>query len=155
MVTKTGSVTNAKVVRGVDPSLDQEAMRVVESMPTWTPGKNYGENVNVAFTIPINFVLQAASPKETKPAVDQAVQKYELIIVPNPTKNKAMITLKGSDSTNKLDVSIYDSYGKLISKESKNGPTFTISVTKLTTGTYLVVASDGTKQYQGHLVVNH
>lgn len=155
VVTKTGSVTNAKVARGVDPSLDQEAIRVVESLPTWKPGKQNGENVNVSYTLPINFKLQKGSDEATKPAVDQTTQKHELIIVPNPTSDKAMITLKGSESKNNLDVSVYDSYGKMIMKESKNGPTFTLSVAKLTTGTYLVVATDGTIQFQGHLVVNH
>ena len=57
VVAKDGSVTNAKVIRGVDPSLDKEAKRIVESMPKWKPGKQNGENVEVAFTVPINFKL--------------------------------------------------------------------------------------------------
>jgi len=51
-------VKNAKVVRGVDPSLDQEALRVVNSLPTWKPGKQKGKEVAVSYTVPINFVLQ-------------------------------------------------------------------------------------------------
>jgi len=151
VVTKTGKVTNAKVVRSIDPLLNTEAIRVVELLPTWKPGMQNGKNVDVEYTIPVNFKLE----KETKPAVDQTAQKHELIIVPNPTNDKATVTLKGSDSTNKLTVSVYDSYGKLIMKESKNGPSFTLLVAKLTTGTYLVVANDGTNKFQGHLVVNH
>lgn len=58
VVSKTGSVTRAKIVRGVDPVLDAEAMRVVNSMPKWTPGKQKGKDVAVQYTIPINFVLQ-------------------------------------------------------------------------------------------------
>ncbi|HAH24376.1 MAG TPA: hypothetical protein DCL77_11585, partial [Prolixibacteraceae bacterium] len=58
VVTKTGSVTNAKVVRGVDPLLDQEAIRVVELLPAWIPGKQNGENVNVNYTIPIDFKME-------------------------------------------------------------------------------------------------
>lgn len=57
VVKADGSVANAKVVRGVDPALDREAMRVVMASPDWTPGKQRGEAVNVAFTFPINFVL--------------------------------------------------------------------------------------------------
>ncbi len=53
-----GSVSNVKVVRGVDPLLDAEAMRVVKSSPIWKPGKQRGQNVRVSFTFPINFVLQ-------------------------------------------------------------------------------------------------
>jgi len=58
VVAKDGTVKNAKVVRGVDPSLDQEALRVVNSLPTWKPGKQKGKEVAVSYTVPINFVLQ-------------------------------------------------------------------------------------------------
>ena len=53
-----GNLTNVIVVRGVDPSLDKEAVRVVKSSPKWTPGKQRGRPVNVRFTFPIVFQLQ-------------------------------------------------------------------------------------------------
>lgn len=58
VVSADGSVKNAKVVRGVDPVLDQEALRVVNTMPRWKPGKQRGKDVNVSYTVPISFVLQ-------------------------------------------------------------------------------------------------
>lgn len=58
VVDKDGSVTLAKVARGVDPSLDKEAIRVVNSLPKWKPGKQRGKPVKVSYTVPINFVLQ-------------------------------------------------------------------------------------------------
>jgi len=58
VVDKDGSVTNARVARGVDPSLDKEALRVVNSLPKWKPGKQRGKPVKVSYTVPINFVLQ-------------------------------------------------------------------------------------------------
>ena len=58
VVSKDGSVTNATIARGVDPSLDKEALRVVNSLPKWKPGKQRGKPVNVSYTVPINFVLQ-------------------------------------------------------------------------------------------------
>ena len=58
VVNADGSVSDATVVRGVDPSLDREATRVVMSSPRWTPGRQRGQAVRVAFTFPINFVLQ-------------------------------------------------------------------------------------------------
>ncbi len=58
VVGKDGSVSNAQVARGVDPSLDKEALRVVNSLPKWKPGKQRGKPVNVSYTVPINFVLQ-------------------------------------------------------------------------------------------------
>jgi TonB family protein len=58
VVEKDGTCGRAKVVRGVDPSLDTEALRVVNTMPKWKPGKQRGQNVAVAYTIPVNFQLQ-------------------------------------------------------------------------------------------------
>jgi TonB family protein len=58
VVMKDGSISNAKVVRGVDPLLDNEALRVVKSLPKWKPGKQSGKEVAVQFTIPISFALQ-------------------------------------------------------------------------------------------------
>jgi protein TonB len=58
VVGKDGGITQAKVVRGVDPALDKEALRVVNSLPNWKPGKQGGKPVRVSYTIPINFVLQ-------------------------------------------------------------------------------------------------
>jgi TonB family protein len=56
-VNKKGEVTDVKVLRGVAPSLDEEAIRVVKSSPLWTPGKQKGEPVDVQFTFPITFEL--------------------------------------------------------------------------------------------------
>jgi protein TonB len=57
-VNSKGEVVDAKVVRGVDPALDKEALRVVRSSPKWTPGRQRGSAVKVQFTFPIRFVLQ-------------------------------------------------------------------------------------------------
>jgi TonB family protein len=58
VVGKDGSVTHVKIVRGVDPMLDAEALRVVNAMPKWTPGRQNGKDVAVQYTVPINFKLQ-------------------------------------------------------------------------------------------------
>ncbi|ASB49259.1 energy transducer TonB [Alkalitalea saponilacus] len=58
VINQNGEVTNATVLRGVDPSLDREALRVVQAMPNWTPGRQRNRPVRVSYTVPINFVLQ-------------------------------------------------------------------------------------------------
>lgn len=58
VINQNGEVTNATILRGVDPSLDREALRVVEAMPKWKPGKQRNRPVRVSYTVPINFVLQ-------------------------------------------------------------------------------------------------
>jgi protein TonB len=50
VVEKDGSITDVRVVKSVDPSLDKEAMRVVKSMPKWIPGKQNGSAVRVKYT---------------------------------------------------------------------------------------------------------
>ncbi len=58
VVEKNGTISNVRVLRGVDPSLDKEAVRVVKSMPKWNPGMQNGEPVRVNYTVPVNFKLQ-------------------------------------------------------------------------------------------------
>lgn len=58
VVSKTGSISDVRVVRGVDPSLDKEAVRVVSNMPNWTPGRQNGTTVSVRYTLPVTFRLQ-------------------------------------------------------------------------------------------------
>ncbi len=58
VVNTKGKVTDVKIARGVDPNLDKEAIRVVNAMPEWKPGKQRGKAVKVSYTVPINFVLQ-------------------------------------------------------------------------------------------------
>ncbi|RHJ93428.1 energy transducer TonB [Bacteroides sp. AM07-16] len=57
VVNRDGSIVDAEVVRGVDPSLDKEALRVINTMPKWTPGKQRGKPVRVKYTVPITFRL--------------------------------------------------------------------------------------------------
>lgn len=74
VVEKDGTIVNAKVVRGVDPDLDAEALRVVNQSPKWKPGKQKGEAVRVKYTLPIMFKLDndssdskvAEAPREVK-----------------------------------------------------------------------------------------
>lgn len=58
VVEKDGSISDVHVLRGVDPSLDKEAVRVVKSLPRWTPGKQNGITVRVNYRVPVLFRLQ-------------------------------------------------------------------------------------------------
>ena len=58
IVERDGSITDVRVVRSVDPSLDKEAQRVVRSMPNWIPGKQNGSAVRVKYNVPVSFRLQ-------------------------------------------------------------------------------------------------
>lgn len=58
VVNRDGSVVDPVVVRSVDPYLDKEALRVISTMPKWTPGKQRGKPVRVKYTVPVQFRLQ-------------------------------------------------------------------------------------------------
>ncbi len=66
VVEADGSISDAKVIKGVSPSLDKEAIRVVEGMPKWIPGKNNGEPVASWFNLPISFKLQEMKTDDSK-----------------------------------------------------------------------------------------
>ena len=84
VVEANGKVSNIKIVRSVDPSLDKEAIRVIESMPDWTPGKQKGKNVPVQFTIPVVFSLNDKTKSaETELEVIKSSngEKYEPFVI--------------------------------------------------------------------------
>jgi protein TonB len=58
VINENGSISNARIAKGVHPMLDAEAIRVVRSMPKWKPGRQEGKAVKVSYTVPINFVLR-------------------------------------------------------------------------------------------------
>ena len=58
IVERDGSISNARVTKSVDPSLDKEAVRLVKSMPRWSPGKQNGSAVRVKYTVTVTFKLK-------------------------------------------------------------------------------------------------
>ena len=84
VVNKDGSISNDTIVRSVDPLLDAEALRVVRSMPNWTPGKQRGKEVRVRFTLPVTFRLdggEESKPAEVKQVVKAPTQGEEIFNV--------------------------------------------------------------------------
>lgn len=68
IVTSTGGIRDVKVLKGVNASLDNEAVRVIKILPKWQPGLSNGMPVDVYYTIPISFKMQG---KEQLPLTDQ------------------------------------------------------------------------------------
>lgn len=80
VVEKDGSIRDVEVIKGIDPSLDQEAVRVLSEMPNWTPGKQRGQAVAVKYTVPVTFRLERVEGKQKLPAAgsdDVVVTAYE------------------------------------------------------------------------------
>ena len=85
VVRKDGSISDAHVVKSVDPLLDAEALRVINAMPAWTPGSQSGKPVNVKYTMPITFRLDGKT-KEAPAAVG--------IFTPTETSQKSSDVVK-------------------------------------------------------------
>lgn len=69
VVGKSGKIRNASIIKSVDPALDREALRVVNSMPRWTPGYNKGKRACVWFALPITFKLTDEDSENKKPQI--------------------------------------------------------------------------------------
>ncbi|MGQ1786808.1 MULTISPECIES: TonB family protein [unclassified Saccharicrinis] len=88
IIDESGMIKNPKIARGVHPSLDYEALRVLHLSPRWTPGRQNGKPVSVSYTVPFNFVLDGGLPIDTTNRIttasdfdtfvqnDSAFQKY-------------------------------------------------------------------------------
>lgn len=78
IVGKDGVVSNPQVVKGIFPALDEEAIRVISTMPKWTPGKQEGKDVAVNFTIPIVFKIDGNTslPKDKASENEIAITTY-------------------------------------------------------------------------------
>jgi protein TonB len=58
VINSEGKVTNAKILRGIGSGCDEEALRIVNGMPAWTPGRQNGKPVSVMYNLPLNFSLR-------------------------------------------------------------------------------------------------
>ncbi len=95
VIRKDGSVSDVKVMKGIGGGCDEEAVRVINSMPKWTPGRQKGEPVNVNYSMPINFKLDPK--KNSKGQQTSAVsaqdndQKYEYLVVNGAGNGKSEV----------------------------------------------------------------
>ncbi len=126
VVAKDGSVKDAKIARGVHETIDEEAIRVIKSMPMWEPGMKQGEFVNVSFTVPINFVLDGESKTESIVGSD----KQPLLIVDGNEINYSELEKIDPKQIESIDVLKEKSAIEKFGKKGENG--VVIVNTKLT-----------------------
>lgn len=130
VVEKDGSISNAEVVKSVAPSLDAEALRVINAMPNWIPGKQNGKEVRVKYTVPISFHLQG---KDANVAQYEGTVKYdrdakikpsELVVVgyDSETSQKPLVYVDGKEipfeNMSKVDPKTIDRMDVLKDKEA-------------------------------------
>ena len=77
VVGKDGAISEAEVIRGVSPELNEEALRVINSMPVWSPGKQRGKVVNVKYTVPVTFRLSGGKKKASSRIVQRQIKEVD------------------------------------------------------------------------------
>ena len=113
VVERDGSVSDVKVMRGVSPELDAEAIRVVSMMPKWIPGKQRGKAVAVKYTMPIMFRLQTPEPKKEEAfqinlKVDKDVTREDVDMVKDHLRNSFSVVPIVLDDDRKNPIIIVD-----------------------------------------------
>ena len=113
VVEKDGSVSDVKVMRGVNSELDAEAIRVVSMMPKWIPGKQRGKAVAVKYTMPIMFRLQTPEPKKEEAfqinlKVDKDVTREDVDMVKDHLRNSFSVVPIVLDDDRKNPIIIVD-----------------------------------------------
>jgi TonB family protein len=88
MIDSMGNIGNIKVVHSVHPLLDSEAVRVIRSMPKWTPGSIPGKRKGTDYTVPIEFRINGPAPQAPKPSVDIKSYIAKSIVYPVNAKQK-------------------------------------------------------------------
>ena len=103
VVCKDGSICDAKVVKSVSPALDAEGLRVISSMPNWTPGTQKGQPVNVKYTVPISFRLDGNKVEKKE---EPKVINHSIIRLNGQDGKALMVILDGKEVSSEVLKSI-------------------------------------------------
>ena len=98
VVNDEGKVSSAKIVNSIDTYLDAEALRIINAMPDWTPGKQGGKNVSVRYVLPIQFKLQG-NEKTESPAKSLSVKVAEVDLKDSQDSGIDIMTTKTTTTT--------------------------------------------------------
>ena len=124
VVCKDGSICDAKVVKSVSPALDAEGLRVISSMPNWTPGTQSGKAVNVKYTVPISFRLDGKAketPTATGTSTPKVISEKSYKLTENATIKDIVNRLPGAKIDENGNVTVN---GKAVKKILINGKAF-------------------------------
>ena len=148
VVSKTGKVKNARVVKSVAPSLDKEAIRIVNSFPKWIPGEQNGQKVSVYQLVPVTFKLmnqftKAENPKTIVIDKIKMPSNFDISILnpneidtgyvtrPTTTELKNQLIQKYGIEAEKGIIEVYTNRFKKIKNKVDNEPWDTIVITEL------------------------
>jgi len=135
VVNALGKVEKAEIVRGVNPSLDQAGLKVINSLPNWIPGKQNGKNVAVYYTLPISFKLDDSKPD--KKAAEKARENWikSLVVLVDGAQQPIgfdyrSIKQEDIESVNVLKSDTDEKRAELVAKYGENAGSGVIMITK-------------------------
>jgi TonB family protein len=137
-INEDGSVSNVQLARGIRYDLDEESIRVIESMPNWKPGKQNGKFVKVRFTVPFNFRLNLVSASKTAitPKKKKAEIKIEFKVYPNPASD--FVNIEVLNDYNELEYQIINNNGQTLKNGFIENKTTQIGLSDFKNGLYII-----------------
>ena len=148
VIEKDGSISNAKIVKGLGSGCDEEALRVVNAMPNWTPGKQRGQVVPVQFNLPIRFKLDDKKSTEL-PTNTTRLKVEDFKASPNPSKGLFNLSFRAEGKATNIEV--YNMAGQRVYQQSltKFDGTYNgqLDLSKEPKGEYLLRITQGSEQY--------
>jgi len=128
VVNKLGKVEKAEVLRGLDQELDQEGLRVINTLPDWIPGEQKGKKVSVYYVLPITFKLTGNSTQKAIDPKNLPVFVFDGKIQPKGS-NMSSINKDSIQSVNVLKPDTEQKKADLISKYGENAVNGVIEIT--------------------------
>jgi TonB family protein len=148
VIEKDGSISNAKVVKGIGAGCDEEALRVVNAMPKWAPGKQRGQVVPVQFNLPIRFKLDDKKSTEL-PTNTTRLKVEDFKASPNPSKGLFNLSFRAEGKATNIEV--YNMAGQRVYQQSLTNFDGTyngqLDLSKEPKGEYLLRITQGSEQY--------
>jgi len=148
VIEKDGSISNAKVIRGIGAGCDEEALRVVNAMPNWIAGKQRGQAVAVQFNLPIRFKLEDKKTNAS-PTNASLLKVQDFKASPNPSKGLFNLSFRADGKATNIEV--YNMAGQRVYQQSltKFDGTYNgqIDLSKEPKGEYLLRITQGSEQY--------
>lgn len=148
VIEKDGSITNARIVKGIGAGCDEEALRVVNAMPNWVAGKQRGQAVPVQFNLPIRFKMEDnKSAALTTNRVPLKVEDFKAS--PNPSKGLFNLSFRAEGKATSIEV--YNMAGQRVYQQAleKFDGTYNgqIDLSKEPKGEYLLRITQGSEQF--------
>jgi TonB family protein len=148
VIEKDGSISNAKVVRGIGAGCDEEALRVVNAMPNWIAGKQRGQAVPVQFNLPIRFKIED-NKSTALPTNKIPLKVQDFKASPNPSKGLFNLSFRADGKATNIEV--YNMAGQRVYQQSltKFDGTYNgqIDLSKEPKGEYLLRITQGSEQF--------